>query len=246
MAERLADDALLELDRVSKTIAGKTIVHPASFRLRPGRILALCGGNGAGKSTMLRMIAGILRPTAGTIRVDGVEWRRNRGAYAERIGYMPDDFRFGEALSALETLRFYAALRKVPEARVREALRLVGLEDAGKKAVSDFSKGMKQRLMFAQSVLAGPKLLLLDEPTNGMDPYWTDMFVSLLAGMRASGQTAVFSTHQLQVAEAVADEIVFLGEGRVLSAGPVGDFLDRYGSAGLHAAFIDLLERSRA
>jgi ABC-type multidrug transport system ATPase subunit len=230
-------EPILLLNQVQKVIRGKTILHPLTHSLQPGRVLALCGGNGAGKSSLLRIIAGISLPTAGSVKVDGIAWSKNRGAYAERIGYMPDDFRFGESLTALETLRFYASLRRVPEERVREVLKLVGLTDTQKKAVTAFSKGMKQRLLFAQAMLAQPKLLLLDEPTNGMDPYWTEMFVQLIRQLKEAGQTVVFSTHHLHVAEAVADEAVFLGEGKVTSSGTLLEYRDRFGAAGLQAAF---------
>jgi ABC-type multidrug transport system ATPase subunit len=230
-------EPILVLQEVQKAIRGRTILHPVTYSLPPGKVLALCGGNGAGKSTLLRIIAGISLATAGSVKVDGIEWSKQRGAYAERIGYMPDDFRFGEALTALETLRFYASLRRVSEDRVHEVLKLVGLTDTQKKSVTAFSKGMKQRLLFAQAMLAQPKLLLLDEPTNGMDPYWTEMFVELIRQLKQAGQTVIFSTHHLHVAESVADEAVFLGEGKVTSSGSIREYRDRFGEAGLHAAF---------
>jgi ABC-type multidrug transport system ATPase subunit len=232
-------EPILALSEVRKDIRGKTVLQPFTYTLQPGRVLALCGGNGAGKSTLLRMIAGITIPSSGSVRVDGVEWRKDRKAYAERIGYMPDDFRFGEALTALETLRFYAALKRVSEERVRECLGIVGLEDTGKKPASAFSKGMKQRLMFAQAILAQPKLLLLDEPTNGMDPYWTGMFSELLRQLKEAGQTVVFSTHHLHVAESVADEAVFLSEGKVTSSGTIESYRERFGESGLNGAFAE-------
>ncbi|WP_274518873.1 ABC transporter ATP-binding protein [Tumebacillus flagellatus] len=219
---------------------GREIVEPLSLSLPPGRVMALCGGNGAGKSTLIKMVVGVSRPTTGAIRVQGLEWRRNRMEYARRIGFMPDDFQFAAGVSAWETLCFYGGLRGVGKQRVAEVVEIVGLTEACGKQVSDFSKGMRQRLLFAQALLARPALLVLDEPTNGLDPYWMESLAELLVQLKAEGQTVLFSTHQLDVAEAVADEVVFLNRGRVISQGSVPSFPD-----GLSAAFQTSLQRNR-
>lgn len=145
-------DKVLQLEEVTKSIKTQTIVQPISFSLEPGDVLALCGGNGAGKSTILRMITGIVKPTAGTIRVNGLQWAKDRKTYADSIGYMPDDFQFGDALTAQETLQFYASLRNAPKERVTELLQMTGLKEFGHKKVSAYSKGMRQRLLFAQAM----------------------------------------------------------------------------------------------
>ena len=105
------------------------------------------------------------------------------------------------------------------------------------KPVSSFSKGMKQRLLFGQAILAKPPLLVLDEPTNGLDPYWMDEFVQFVLTAKADGHAIIYSTHQLSVAEASADEVVFLHNGEVARSGSVSAFREEYGSDGLHAAF---------
>lgn len=238
-------DVFLELDNVSKTIGKQVIVHPVTLRLGQGKTLALCGGNGAGKSTLLRMIAGILQPTTGTIRAGGLVWKRQRKAYAEQLGYMPDDFQFGSSLSAWETIAFYASLRGVGKERAKEVLELVDLFAVRQKPVSAFSKGMRQRLMFAQAILAKPRLLLLDEPTNGLDPFWTDMFVQLANDIKAEGTTIVFSTHHLQVAEATADEALFLHQGVIMSRGTIRSYKEQYGEAGLNGVFAEWTARSQ-
>ncbi len=234
---------ILELDHVSKTIKKQTIVHSLQLELHKGRVLALCGGNGAGKSTLLRMIVGSLRPTQGTIRVSGLEWKENRQAYAENIGYMPDDFDFGSQLTAKETLYFYAALKNVSKARAEELLSLVGLKEVKNKKVSSFSKGMRQRLLFAQALLSSPRLLVLDEPTNGLDPYWMQEFSALILRLKQEGQTVIFSTHHLQIAEEIADHAVFLNAGKVLSSASLQQYKQTYGPAGLNGAFADIMQQ---
>lgn len=236
----------IQIEQVSKKIGKQQIVHPFSLKLEAGQTLALCGGNGAGKSTLLRMIAGIMQPSEGQIMLDGLQWKNNRKAYAELIGFMPDDFRFGTALSAWETITFYASLRGIGKQRAAEVLRLVELYEARHKSVAAFSKGMRQRLMFGQAVLAKPKLLMMDEPTNGLDPYWTDMFSQLVLELKAAGTTIIFSTHHLQIAETVADEALFLHEGRIMSHRTIAEYRESYGSAGLAAVFTESSQQSIA
>ncbi|SMF65976.1 heme ABC exporter, ATP-binding protein CcmA [Paenibacillus uliginis N3/975] len=235
-------DKVLQLEEVTKSIKTQTIVQPISFSLEPGDVLALCGGNGAGKSTILRMITGIVKPTAGTIRVNGLQWAKDRKTYADSIGYMPDDFQFGDALTAQETLQFYASLRNAPKERVTELLQMTGLKEFGHKKVSAYSKGMRQRLLFAQAMLAKPPLLILDEPTNGLDPFWMDSFSALVRQNAKEGQTIVFSTHQLNVAEQTADQVIFLDAGQVRYSGSADQLKQQYRNAGgLYGAFSDLV-----
>ncbi|OXM83042.1 ABC transporter ATP-binding protein [Paenibacillus rigui] len=231
------DKHVLTLNKVAKRIQKQQIIHSVDFSLNQGQALALCGGNGAGKSTILRMIAGILQPSSGSIEVNGVSWKHDRQGYAEQIGYMPDDYRFGQGLSAEETLTFWASLRKVSKDRVQDILNMVGLYEVRNKSVSSFSKGMRQRLLFAQALLTKPPLLIMDEPTNGLDPYWLESFITLVRAAKMEGHTIIFSTHQLEIAEAVADHVIFLKEGRVMEEGTVNDFRQSYGSHGLQSAF---------
>lgn len=230
----------LEMRQVGKSIKKQRVVHPFDLNVEKGRVLALCGANGAGKSTIIRMIAGITQPTSGTIKLAGLQWHKQRKAYAELLGYMPDDFTFGTALSAWETMCFYAALRHVERERVREVMELVELYDVRTKSVATFSKGMRQRLMFAQAILAKPQLLLLDEPTNGLDPYWMGMFAELIHTLKTTGTTIVFSTHQLNIAEEAADEAIFLHVGHVISSGTIAHYKEKYGAKGLEAVYADI------
>ncbi|SDC92850.1 ABC-type multidrug transport system, ATPase component [Paenibacillus sp. UNCCL117] len=231
------DKHVLQLHGVGKDIGKRTILGSVDLQLGRGESLALCGGNGVGKSTLLRMIAGILRPTRGSITIGGIQWAADRKRYAEQLGYMPDDYLFGQGLSAEETLAFWASLRKVSPARVSETLELVGLSEVRRNPVTSFSKGMRQRLLFAQALLAKPALLLMDEPTNGLDPYWMESFAELVRFAKREGHAVLFSTHQLQIAEAAADRVVFLKDGGVAEQGPTAAFLEAYGSYGLQAVF---------
>ncbi|MEK4436265.1 ABC transporter ATP-binding protein [Paenibacillus sp. FSL K6-2862] len=220
---------------VSKIIKGKQLVKDISFQIHSGQTVAICGGNGAGKSTVLRMIVGIMRPTLGDIVVNSLRPWAERKSYAEQVGYMPDDFQFNQGLSAQETLQFWADLKRVPSTRVDDVLATVGLDTHRKQRVTTFSKGMRQRLLLAQSLLAKPALLVLDEPTNGLDPFWMRELVHLLKEFKRDGQMVIFSTHQLEIAEEVADEVVFMNEGVNVGTGLTATFREQFGS--LYHAF---------
>lgn len=234
-------DPLVKVIDVNKMINKQRIVEQINLSIDAADIVGLCGGNGAGKSTILRMIAGIIQPSSGEIHVNGLQWKRDRRRFAEQIGYMPDDYQFPQGLTAQEMLSFWAALRRVPEERVGEVLAIVGLEDRKNKPVSTFSKGMRQRVLFAQAILAKPPLLIMDEPTNGLDPYWTSEFVKLLRHIKQEGQTVLFSTHQLEIAEEIADSVVFLNAGQSCGGGTLRQLRETYGKYPLHAAFQDSL-----
>jgi len=235
----------LTMQQVSKTLSGKTIVQPFDLQIRPGEVVVLCGGNGAGKSTILRMIVGNLSPSSGTIELNGKNYKDHRVDYLQQIGYMPDHFNFATGLSARETILFYAGLRGQPAEAADNVLRAVGLYDVRNKRVTQFSKGMQQRLLFAQAILAKPALVVLDEPTNGLDPYWLDAFVDLVRELKQAGQSVIFSTHQLQVADAVADRAIFLMNGQVVRDSAMQEYQREYGAHGLYGAFSDLLTRAR-
>ncbi|WP_138751410.1 ABC transporter ATP-binding protein [Paenibacillus sinopodophylli] len=232
-------DSIVKLEGITKAIKKQIIIEDLHMQIEPGQIVALCGGNGAGKSTILRMIAGISQPDSGSITVGGLRWKEDRKRYAELIGYMPDDFRFSHGLTAYETLAFWAVLRGIGKERVKELLHVVGLEDTGNKAVSSFSKGMRQRVLFAQALLAKPPIILMDEPTNGLDPYWIESFVRMVKETAANGQTVIFSTHQLHIAEVLADRIALLRGGQIELEGSASAIRKQLGASGVQAAFAE-------
>ena len=204
---------LLQINEVSKTYDKTCVVNSFTLNQEASEIIALCGGNGAGKSTIIKMVTGIIQPTTGSIKVSGFEWQKKRIDYANQIGYMPDDFHFQQALSVGEFLHFYASLKKA-EKNVLETLQLVGLSEHKNKLITKLSKGMRQRLLLAQALVAKPKLVVLDEPTNGLDPHWVQTFCEILLSIKQTNQGVLFSTHNLAVAEKVADKVLFLKNGK--------------------------------
>ncbi|MCM3667843.1 ABC transporter ATP-binding protein [Mesobacillus maritimus] len=204
------------VEDVSKVYKNKTALQPCSFVATEGTCVVLCGGNGAGKSTMLQIIAGVLTPSSGTTLINEIDMKHARENYLKEIGFMPDDFHAQEMMTVEEFLRFYGSLRKVSHERIDEVISLIGLQEKKTELVKRLSKGMRQRLLFGQSILAKPTVLLLDEPTNGLDPYWVNQFVTILNEMKKSGTIIVFSTHMMDVAAETGDLILFMQQGEVI------------------------------
>lgn len=194
-------------------------LHQASFLIKKGRIIALAGGNGAGKSTLIRMLTKQELPQQGEL-----VWHEHK-----TIRYMPDDVDFPTALTAEEILKLLASLKKATSEEQKAVLQKVGLYEVKKQRVQQFSKGMRQRLNLAQSLLGGDGLLIMDEPTNGLDPYWIAQLKETIRQERDRGSTVIFSTHMLAFAQQLADDVIILHEGSVLLAGDLQQLLQEYG-----------------
>lgn len=230
------NDVVVKIDNLSKQIRKKDVLFPLSYELKRGNILALCGGNGAGKSTLIRMITGLIKPTTGVVTINDLQLKKNKQRFFSSFGYMPDDFQFQESISAKETINFYAKLKKIGTKQTDAIIKDVGLTEHLDKKVGAFSKGMRQRLLLAQALLAKPDVLILDEPTNGLDPFWVKQFSHIMMQARENGQTVIFSTHDLHVAEQIADEVIFLSDGKIISHGPI----EQYKDIGLYQTFQNL------
>ena len=204
----------IQVEQVTKSFKGDRGIFDVSFTLKPGHITALVGSNGAGKSTIINILTNLLKPDSGEIKRQSTDVR-----------YMPDDIDFPDTLTAEEIIRFLGGLKKVPETRQVELLDKVGLSEAKKLKVGQFSKGMRQRLNLAQSLMGDSELYILDEPTNGLDPYWIAHLKTMLKEERANGQIVLFSTHLLSLAEEIADQVILLHDGRILAAGEIKQLL---------------------
>ena len=181
-----------------------------SLHIREGEVYGLLGPNGAGKSTTLKMICGMLRPTAGEILFAGHAWRRE-DLYA--IGSLIEEAPLYPNLTARENLRVRTTLLGLPESRIDEVLAAVDLADTGKKRAGRFSMGMRQRLGLALALIARPRLLVLDEPTNGLDPIGIEELRDQIRGFAAAGTTVIVSSHILSEVQQMADTIGIICEG---------------------------------
>ncbi|MFC4066936.1 ABC transporter ATP-binding protein [Actinoplanes subglobosus] len=194
---------------VGKRFGGRTVVDDLTFDVRPGRIVGLLGRNGAGKTTSLRMLVGLTRPSAGEALVFGHRYADLPDA-GRRIGVSMDGIGPLPGASARRELRIWASSLGLPASRADEVLEIVGLsEHAGRKA-KGYSTGMRQRLSLATALLADPDLLILDEPANGLDPDGIRWLRDLLRGLADRGRTVVVSSHLLAELEQTVDDIVIL------------------------------------
>lgn len=206
---------LLEANKLSHVYDNNRGLQEASFSLQTGRVLALVGGNGAGKSTLIRLLTGQEKQKSGEMI-----WHK-----PQTIRYMPDDVDFPSMLSAIEILQLLASFKNVDKEEQENVLRRVALWDVRKQRVKQFSKGMRQRLNLAQSLLGDGSLLILDEPTNGLDPFWIAELKKLMLEEKNKGCTVIFSTHLLAFAEEVADDVLVLHEGKILISGALKEIL---------------------
>lgn len=200
---------------------GQEVLHGFDLSATAGRVYALLGRNGAGKSTIFRLSVGLLQPAAGEVSVFGRPFER---AVLRRVGATIDGPALFPHLSARQNLRVHAELLGVPGQRIDEVLQVVGLDGAGRKASRKFSTGMRARLALGIALLDDPDLLLLDEPQNGLDPEGVRELRALIRDLAAAGKTVVISSHILGEVENIADDIGVLAGGRLVYQGPLSQF----------------------
>ncbi len=240
---------MLTLDAVTKRYGPFTAVDALSLHVPRGTVFGFLGPNGAGKTTTMKMVAGLIRPTAGVITVDGLDVSKDPLEVKRRIGYVPDRPHLYERLTALEYMYFIAGLYRLPaskaEIRSIELLSLFGLGEKLDALVESFSHGMKQRLVMASVLLHEPALLIVDEPMVGLDPRGIRLLKDVLrAEAREHGRTVIFSTHTLIDAEEVCDVVAIIHRGRVVAQGPPAELMSQLGTPGgrLEEVFLALTD----
>ncbi len=210
----------IALEGIGRRFGALTALNGVSLTVPEGQIWGLLGHNGAGKTTMMKLVLGLLRPSTGTVRVLGLTpTGPEAGALRRRIGYLPEAVAFYDDLSGREALRYFARLKGRPAREADGLLERVELAAAADRRIKTYSKGMRQRLGLAQALLGDPRLLLLDEPTVGLDPIATGRFYQLLRDLRDQGVTTLLSSHVLPGIERHVDRVAILGGGRLLASG---------------------------
>ncbi len=214
---------MLEARGLSKTFGGKPALKDVSFRLEKGEIYGLLGHNGAGKSTSLGIILGMVEPTAGEVEIDGISVQKHRARALRKVGAIFEAPAFYDYLSGWENLRILMGYSAgFDEKLAREVVDRVGLTKRIRSKVGTYSHGMRQRLALAQSLLPEPELLLLDEPTDGLDPEGIKWFREFILTLREEkGITVLFNSHLLSEVELMCDRVAILREGRRVFEGSV-------------------------
>ncbi|MEC9441341.1 MAG: ABC transporter ATP-binding protein [Myxococcota bacterium] len=219
---------ILTIQGLRKLYGKFTAVEQVDLDVTPGQVFGILGPNGAGKTTSLRMITGLIKPTAGEIVIDGHPMSTSPLEAKRVTGFIPDRPYVYDKLTAFEYLRFIAGLYGMDKAkaaeRMLELLALFELAEWGDSLIEGFSHGMKQRLVFAGALLPRPKLLVVDEPMVGLDPKGHRLIKNLFVKLtKEEGMTILLSTHTLEVAEEVCDQIAIVNHGRIIARGTLSE-----------------------
>ncbi len=208
---------MISVSGLTRTYGDFTAVDGISFRIKPGEIVGLLGHNGAGKTTIMKMLTGFLEPTGGTIEIDGLDLGRGREAIQRKIGYLPENCPVYPEMTVIDYLDYAATLHDVPQcerlARVREAIAKTELTAKATQPITTLSRGYRQRVGVAQALLHQPDILILDEPTNGLDPSQVQHMRDLIKEA-ARHATVIISTHILQEVQAICDRVIIIQGGK--------------------------------
>ena len=227
------DKPVFEVKEVSKSFDGRPILKKLSLKVFPGECVGVLGPNGCGKTTTLRMIAGMLTPSKGTAFVDSVDVRKDKQTVKSKIGYMTNNTSLYDRLSGIETVKFFAELNQISsDVYMPRAEKLFDQLDMRKylnKRIADLSTGMKQKTSIVRTLIHDPELIVLDEPTTGVDVTGQSVIVDLIKSIKDSGKTLIFSTHQLNEVRDIADHIIVMKAGEKIFDGNNNQFqeLDR-------------------
>lgn len=244
---------MLEVRDLTKGYAGIPVVDHVSFAIHRAEILGYLGPNGAGKSTTVKMIIGLLEPSAGEITLDGQNVHKDpesRKAFQRRIGYVPEEPNLYPHLTGREHLQLVARLRglsgRMLDAKVDELLRLVGLWEDRHSSLAAYSKGMRQKILLIAALLHNPELLILDEPFSGLDVNAAMILRSLLRAFAQCGKMVLYSSHVLEVVEKVCDRVLILSKGRVVAYDSVARLREMNAQSSLEGVFAELTQTEDA
>ena len=218
---------MIELKEISKKYGDFRAVDNLNLTVARGEIFGFLGPNGAGKTTTIKMIAGVLEPSAGTISIGGIDMRRQPEAAKRKIGFIPDRPYLYEKLTAMEFLKFtadlYGVAHEIYRRKARQNLAMFSLADWSDELIESYSHGMKQRLIMCAALLHEPEIIIVDEPMVGLDPAAIIMVKELFQSLARNGVAIFMSTHTLAVAEDVCDRVGIIHHGRLIASGTTAD-----------------------
>ncbi|UPV73673.1 ABC transporter ATP-binding protein [Halorussus limi] len=221
---------MIEVENLRKEYGGFTAVEGSTFSVPEGEVYGVIGPNGAGKTTTLKMLSGLVEPTAGSARVAGYDAQDPE--MREHLGFLPEESPLYEDMTAVSYLRFFADLYDVPdsaaESRIHDTLDRLELDHRDRK-IGDMSKGMTRKVAIARSLVNDPDVLIYDEPASGLDPLTTNYIIEFTRELAESGKTVVFSAHNLFHVESICDRVAVMNDGRIVARGSVENIREEHG-----------------
>lgn len=235
---------MIETENLTRSYNDRIALHPLSIQVAPGEILGFLGPNGAGKSTTVKLLTGMIKPSSGRARVAGFDVESDPIEVKRRIGYVPESAALYESLTAREFLDVIGSLYHQPTEtapqRIEDLLDRFGLAEAKDQRLSEFSKGMKQKVLIASALMHRPEVLFLDEPLTGLDANAALVVKELIRSLAAQGRTIFFCSHVLEVVERVCSRIIIINNGRAIADGTPAQIASRTGARSLEEAFVAL------
>lgn len=236
---------MIEAAALSKNFGAIAAVRQVSFVARDGEITGILGANGAGKSTCLRMLYGVLAPDDGKASIDGIDIRGETSKARAHLGVLPHAAGLYGNLTARENIRYFGSLhgigRERVEQRIAELSRVLGMDAFLERRAKGFSQGQRIKVALARALVHDPGNVVLDEPTNGLDVMAIRNLRDMLLALKAQGRCVLFSSHVMQEVAALCDRVVIIGHGRVLADATVQSIRERSGGATLEEAFLQVL-----
>jgi ABC-2 type transport system ATP-binding protein len=241
------ESSAIVTEGLSRQYGGSTVLHQLNLEVAPGEILGFLGPNGAGKSTTVKILTGMIKPSAGRAIVAGFDVVRDPLDVKRRIGYVPESGALYESLTAREYMELVGSLYHQAAGslrdRVDELLERFDLSSARNQRLSEYSKGMKQKVLIASALMHRPDILFLDEPLSGLDANAALIVKELIRSLAAQGRTIFFCSHVLEVVERVCSRIVIIDKGRTVADGSAAEIAARTNTASLEAAFVAVTGR---
>ena len=236
---------MIKVNGLTKYYGSKPAAKDISFEVKKGEVFGLLGTNGAGKSTTIKMLCGLLKPTRGSIRIGDIDLQRMPLKAKSMMGYLPENPLIYDKLTGAETLELIGKLRKLSidmiEQRVKYYADTLGLGEQIYHEVGTYSKGMRQKLAIAMTLIHDPEMVLLDEPASGLDPRYTKILKDWIKNLSANGRTVLLSTHIIEMAETLCDKIGIIDQGKMKAMGTVQEIQNSTGVNNLEDAFIRLI-----
>lgn len=221
------ESLIIEISNLSKYYSDLKAVDNISLKVRKGEIFGFLGPNGAGKTTTIKSILGLIKINSGKIRINGFDMKNNGKEAKKNIGFLPEKIAFYDNLTAIQNLKFYADIKKVPKVECIKLIKEMGIGYAANKKVGKFSKGMQQRLGMARALLGNPPILILDEPSGGLDPRGVALIRNKIKEMKSIGTTIFVSSHILSEIQEICDRVAIINKGVIVAEDSVSSLSNK-------------------